>query len=57
MGGAMLIGEALALNLDIDVVEKWPEAISKITLEDVQNSLDKLAKRDDHVTGLLKLAE
>ena len=54
MGAAMLVGEALTLGLDIDLVEKWPESISAITLEDVTKSLSNLANRQTHVTGLLK---
>lgn len=56
-GGARVIGSALAAGFSIDDVENWPERISKVTLQAVNNAAKSIFNTKQSVTGILLPAD
>lgn len=52
-GGARVIGSALATGLSIDDVENWPERISAVSLDAVNEAAKMIFITKQSVTGLL----
>ena len=52
-GGARVIGSALATGLTIDDVEKWPDRISAVTRDAVNEAAKAIFNTQQSVTGLL----
>lgn len=56
-GGARVIGSALAAGLSIDDVENWPERISEVTLDAVNEAARSIFDTKQSVTGILLPAD
>jgi zinc protease len=51
---AQILGEAEAVGIGTDAVEKWPENIRRVSTAQVNAALMHLAKNKDMVAGILK---
>ncbi len=52
-----VFGQALATGGDIDQVERWPERLAAVTVDDVMAAAARVFDRDRSVTGVLLPAE
>ncbi len=53
ISAAQQVGSALTAGLTLDQVESWPEALAKVTAEDVRKAARKLFSESSSVTGVL----
>lgn len=53
ISAASAVGSSLAVGLSLDDIENWPDAMSKVTLAQVQSAARKLFSESTSVTGIL----
>ena len=51
--GAQVLGAALAIGLDVEAVERWPERIGAVTAEQVNAAARHVLAQPGFVTGRL----